>query len=194
MRENKKLLKEYGLELIEEYGFWPNKAEKTVIRNYLKTIETDFLGVGNHYAIALKHIKENLPDVKTVVDIGCAWGLQSYMFKDYDYVGIDLHIDSTTRDFCRCYPHHRFILGTFPFVSWSGDVFISSMSLGYDGSIFRGAPSQDAVEQLLVKTLDCFQYGFTVTEPWVERILEKYFIKKRLPPFLGERVSFWEHR
>jgi len=187
LEKNRRLLEEYGLELVYDYGFWPNEKEEKVLRDFLKTIETDFLGFGNHYAVALKYIKEDLPDVKTIVDIGCAWGLQSYMFKDYDYIGLDAYAVREEKDFCKFYNHHRFVKGLFPFVCPTGDAFISSMSIGYDLSVFRNR-NEAEVKEAMRKRFGEFRYGFTVTEKWVEELLQKEGFKGRN---IGVGVVFW---
>jgi len=172
--------------LILDYGFWPSIGEMKQLLRFYKTIETDYPGFGNHYAIALKHIKDNLPDVKTIIDIGCAWGTQSYMFKDYNYIGLEGCPDK----FFKIHPQHTFVIGWFPFVCPIGEVFISSMSLGYDFNIFNKRSPKE-VGRKMIEQFKRFKYGFTKTEDWVEElILHAGFYSETINN--QERIVFWQ--
>lgn len=184
IKHNRRLLREYALDLVLDYGFWPDKRESKIIRDFINTIETDFLGFHNNYAIAAKWVRENLPPGATIVDIGCCWGLQSYMFKGYEYIGLDRF----NYGFCKVYDNHRFVCGVFPFVCPEGDVFICSMSLGYDDSIFRGR-NREEVENLIAEKLGSFQYGFTVAPEWVNKLLAHQFVGECINA--SEKVIFW---
>jgi cyclopropane fatty-acyl-phospholipid synthase-like methyltransferase len=76
------LLDDNGLELIKQYGFFMDEEEKLYFNENIDRIETDSLGFGNYYAMALKYVKESLKGQHKIVDIGCAWGLFSYMFRE----------------------------------------------------------------------------------------------------------------
>ncbi len=166
---DRKYLVEYGLELLADYNLLPDEAEYQRLAAFVPTIETDFLGFGNTYALAVHHLA-GLAGVQTVVDIGCAWGLFSYLFRDYNYIGLEEY----PLPFCRYYDHHRFIQGAFPFVSVPGDVFIASMSLGYGGRFYR-ENRDGSLNSLLLSELSRFRYGYYYGDPGILRLLSTIF-------------------
>ena len=184
---DEKLLVEYGLELIRKYGFLMNEEEKQYFKENIDKIETDFLGFGNYYAMALKHMEENIEGKKTIVDIGCAWGLFSYMFRDYNYIGLD---ESTTT-FFKYHDNFRYILGSFPDVVPEADGFMAVMSLGFNRR-FSLNESNESFIQKLREAFQKYSFGFTHTAEWVEKVLELDFDRTTIVD--GDDVFYYWRR
>lgn len=74
-------------------------------------------------------IERRIPSRK-VIDIGCENGIQSYIFEDYDYIGIDCIKYKWFRD------KGNYINGFFQDIDLNFDdsIVISNMSLGYFNS------------------------------------------------------------
>lgn len=196
---NRDMLKEFGLELVYDYGFWRNPEEEFTYQNCLKKLTSSdagydgFDGFGNNYAMILKHMKKNLKDINTVVDLGCAWGIFSYMFKNYFYIGVEE--DSLVfKNDClfRYYDHHKFINEGFPDFNPGGDVFIASMSLGYGGMVSRNKDNA-AFKEKFINEISKYKYGYTAVDSWVEGWISEAFNKepiysKKIEVKLGEKV------
>ena len=182
------ILIEYGLELIKKYEYFMKEEEKEYFIGNIGSIETDFLGFGNYYAMALKYIEENIFNVKTIVDIGCAWGLFSYMFKDYCYVGID----ESCSTFFKYYDNFHYIRGNFPEIVPKGDIFIAFMSLGYNRQYHLGKTNMLFAKKVR-DALKEYNFGFTNTDDWVEKILEIDF-EKTIIRDNEDRVYFWSKK
>jgi hypothetical protein len=191
-QEQRAFLVDLGIELVYDYGFQRTEDENKVFLQKKREIETDFWGFGNNYAIALKHIKENLPDVQRIVDIGCCWGVFSHMFKDYQYVGLEEEPTIWKNDsFFKYYDHHQYVKGCFPFMNPGGDVFIASMSLGYGGEFYHNRDKKE-VRQLFLEEISKFKYGYMKASEWVEELLEERFEGVSLDSDTG--MIFWKHK
>lgn len=95
------------------------------------------------YATIARHV-ETLPDLRTIVDIGCAWGVQQLFFEPYRYLGIDREqaCGFGTDRRLRAIPFFRgparatCLVASFPDAwrpEWNrpDSVFVASMSVGY---------------------------------------------------------------
>lgn len=109
----------------------------------------EFICFDNRYLQFLKHLKENYPDQRSVVDIGCQFGFQSHFFDDYDYTGIDSCSHRFFRQGRECV---RYQVGVFPDIDidLSGKTVISSMSLGYFGVENSAAMAKKLAEASVV--------------------------------------------
>lgn len=89
-----------------------------------------FLCFDYRYLQILKHMKEQFPNQRPVVDIGCQFGFQSYFFDDYEYTGVD---SVNHRFFRQGKEHIQYQVGIFPDIDidLSDKTVISCMSLGY---------------------------------------------------------------
>ncbi|WCK57263.1 hypothetical protein PP175_29165 (plasmid) [Aneurinibacillus sp. Ricciae_BoGa-3] len=200
-------LEEVGLELVYDYGLLRNEQETNIFKEKMNQIETDgFWGFGNNYALTLKHMKEHLPDVRTVVDIGCCWGVFSYMFKDYQYIGVEEDREICEKDlFIRYYPHHQYVAGGFPYANPGGDVFIASMSLGYGGTLYHQKDNPEVIN-LFLDEISRYKYGYIKADKWVEDLIAERFEKVetigKVKPVkirnvihnLGDYMGFWKRK
>ena len=185
---DEKILNEYGLELIRKYGFFMDEKEKLYFKENIGKIETDFLGFGNYYAMALKYIRENLKGKHSIVDIGCAWGLFSYMFKDYDYIGLD----ESCNTFFKYHDNFKYIRGSFPDTAPEADMFMAIMSLGFNRNFHLNSDNPNFINKLR-KVFNNYNFGLTNTADWVQEVLEIDFIKTEVRDG-SDKLYFWEKK
>lgn len=186
---DKRILEEFGLELIDKYQLFMDEKEKEYYRENIGKIETDFLGFGNCYAMALKYIEENLEQNLDIVDLGCAWGLFSYMFRDYNYIGLD----ECCNTFFKYHNNCKYIRGSFPDTVPQADVFMAFMSLGYNRNFLLNATNIEFIKKLREAFLN-YDFGFTDTEKWVERVIEIDFTKTEIRCGATDRIYFWKKK
>lgn len=111
---------------------------------------------GGNYAAIGEHLRSR-PDIKSVTDIGCAWGVQQMYLEHVHYIGVDAQPATgfgkgterwnTWREipwFRQDHPGVEHHVATFPAGLTGpmiGDAFISNMAIGYGPS----APLDDVL-------------------------------------------------
>lgn len=112
-------------------------------------------------------IERRIPSRK-VIDIGCENGIQSYIFEDYDYIGIDCIKHKWFRD------KGNYINGFFQDIDLNFDdsIVISNMSLGYFNSWGNGISNEEIAEKLSV----C-RWLYIGTTPELLTLLKPHFKK-----------------
>ena len=112
-------------------------------------------------------IERRIPSRK-VIDIGCENGIQSYIFEDYDYIGIDCIKYKWFRD------KGNYINGFFQDIDLNFDdsIVISNMSLGYFNSWGNGISNEEIAEKLSV----C-RWLYIGTTPELLTLLKPHFKK-----------------
>ena len=125
-------------------------------------------------------------NVNSVVDIGCELGIQSYLFKDMEYVGIDFcHINWFKTDDIA----HKFIQGRFPQdtnIDLHDKTVISCMSIGYF--------SNEEQENLEINELSKAKYLFISSTDKVVNKLKPFFDESILlmhQDVAGNNYNLW---
>lgn len=103
---------------------------------------------------------------KTVIDIGCQNGFQSYIFEDFDYIGIDCIQHKWFRD------KGNYIESYFQDIDMdlSDKIVISNMSLGYFNKWGEGITDEEIVDKLK----HC-RWLYIGTTPRLISLLKPYF-------------------
>ena len=109
----------------------------------------EFLFFEDYYFRIIKHIKANQLDLKykTVVDIGCQFGIQSVLFDEFRYIGIN---DHEMKFFTDDNINARYAVETFPNISTGlkKRIVISCMSLGFFNNEKEGITDEKIAEKL----------------------------------------------
>lgn len=146
--------------------------------------------------------------IRTIVDIGCAFGFQNYFFKEYEYIGInstpvwgeknpdpnaipagDRWKDYKIPFFREGEENVRYYVAHFPTTFTSemvGDCFISNMSVGY-GEL------KGVTEGAIANAFSLFPCGYANVPPEIERILDSVFeFKETIHTRYGKNIYFYK--
>lgn len=126
----------------------------------------EFLFFEDDYLRYYLDILERKIPSKTVVDIGCENGFQSYIFADFDYIGIDCIQYKWFRD------KGNYIESYFQDIDMdlSDKIVISNMSLGYFNKWGKGITDEEIVNKLK----HC-RWLYIATTPGLISLLKPYF-------------------
>lgn len=133
------------------------------------------------YAVIREHMDTCGEEVKSVTDIGCAWGVQNLFFQDLLYIGIDMTKPGGEDPFSQEYldiPFFRegeekvqYYVTKFPhglLEMMVGDVFISNMAVGYSSL-------SEAEYEWMHSALSQFQAGYIRTNDEVLEVVKEVF-------------------
>jgi hypothetical protein len=176
----------------------PGANEK--ITRYWKTYSPASDGMlcfDDDYEMCLKHIKM-LPNIRTITDIGCAWGVQSLFFEDYMYIGVDSEhapgIDDAANGFTKIpffeekAESRKYFVATFPrglTDEMIGDCFISNMSIGYG---YLGGATDEEIKAAYAR----FPCGFIRSQKEiVDLVFEAFPYRKAISKINGMFNTLW---
>lgn len=118
----------------------------------------------------------------TIVDIGCQFGLQSEIFLDNNYIGIEC-MEKVFLN--KKYPNINYIRGLFPNdidIDLKDKIVISNMSLGYFNNLFKKEKGNIIKERtisdtdmLIIKALSKAKILYYNGYPHITEELKKYF-------------------
>ena len=148
-----------------------------LIRDELETYDYDdydlpfpneFLFFEKDYLEYYVDIIERCIPSRKIIDIGCENGIQSYIFEDYDYIGIDCIKYKWFRD------RGNYINGFFQDIDLNLDdsIVISNMSLGYFNSWGNGITDKEIAEKL-----SACRWLYIGTTPELLALLKPHFRK-----------------
>lgn len=128
----------------------------------------EFLFFEKDYLEYYVDIIERCIPSRKIIDIGCENGIQSYIFEDYDYIGIDCIKYKWFRD------RGNYINGFFQDIDLNLDdsIVISNMSLGYFNSWGNGITDKEIAEKL-----SACRWLYIGTTPELLALLKPYFKK-----------------
>lgn len=161
-------------ELLEKYDgnhsvLYPILEDEIAEYHYLDhelPIPTEFLFFEGDYLQYYLDIMERQIPCDTILDIGCQNGFQSFIFEDFNYIGVD----------CICHKWFRdkgnYICDYF----WNLDmdlsdkIVISNMSLGYFNEWGGGITDEELSDRL-----SCCQWLYIGTTPKLLNLLKPHF-------------------
>ncbi|MCC2256346.1 hypothetical protein LKD70_18380 [Ruminococcus sp. CLA-AA-H200] len=120
---------------------------------------------GDYLRYYLDIFERNIP-CRTILDIGCQYGFQSYIFEDFDYTGVDCIQHKWFRD------KGNYIRGYF----WDLDIdlkdkiVISNMSLGYFNNWGHGI-----TDEMLAEILSQCRWLYIAATPELMALVKPYF-------------------
>lgn len=173
-RKTKKMTPELAKELLDKYDrnhslLFPILKDEIVAYNYSdyeNPFPQEFLFFEDDYLKYYLDIVDRKIPSKKVVDIGCQTGFQSYIFKDFDYIGIDCCKAKWFRDKGNYINDYFWNLD----MDLSDKIVISNMSLGYFNEWDGGITD----EELANKLKEC-RWLYIGTTPKLISLLTSYF-------------------
>ena len=131
----------------------PKEQMKKVLSQDMCDIDGDFLGFTDVY----EHLAAIIPSHWTIIDLGCAYAPQAWIFKDHkEYVGVDIsdcvkfaalntkHLTMSIKDFCEKHAKEYDQDETFAICSyvppWGADNM--KISRHYFKNVFTYYPSE----------------------------------------------------
>ena len=169
-----KMTPDLARELLSKYDgnhslLWPILKDEIDQYNYPlvdNPFPEEFLFFEDDYLRYYLDILEREIPSKTVVDIGCQNGFQSYIFEDFDYIGIDILEHKWFRNKGN-YINDDFLNLN---IDLSDKIVISNMSLGYFNTWSPGCTDEVIADKL--KTCKWLYIG---TTPRLIDLLKPYF-------------------
>lgn len=126
----------------------------------------EFLFFENDYLQYYLDICQRKIPCHTILDIGCQYGFQSYIFEDFDYIGVDCYPHRWFRDKGNYIKKYFWELNT----NLSDKIVISNMSLGYFNEWGDGITNES-----LAKQLSQCKWLYIATTPELLALLKSYF-------------------
>lgn len=173
-KKTQKMTPELARELLSKYDgnhslLYPILKDEIDQYNYAdkeNPFPYEFLFFEDDYLKYYLDIVERGIPSKTIVDIGCENGFQSYIFEDFDYIGIDILEQKWFRNKGN-YIREDFLNLN---IDLSDKIVISNMSLGYFNSWRPGL-----TDEVIAERLKACEWLYIGTTPTLIDLLKPFF-------------------